>query len=1008
MAPLFGRRTGSVSVVVSVTDANALFLADCLASLAGQRRPPDEVVLAVAGGAADTSAAVAAARESVAGAPWSPLVVEGPPDDGVARAAGAYLVLIEAGDVLGPAALRSLAGSLDRTGSDLALAGGEDRPRSTLTSAPEAVAGPELATAMLRADFWEAADLRADEGPVSPWLPAVHALMRSETFDVVGTPVRRGVRRGTGVPFNALPGTARLLPAVLPRVELVLAELGRPGLEGAREHVACWLVRHELSRYLVEAEACERATWQLLAGLARRLLDLLPADGLAAVPVEARLRVWLAAADRRADLERLNTARWNEEGDYPTVAGEGRVRAVLPVEDVPEHLLEPAPDELALVTQLRRARWDEDGRLELQVVAYVRRLGAAAGPARVRLSLVAPSGAAVELEATMAPAPEVNLLAAERYHDHGDGLQVATVDPARLTGEDSWAVHVDWERAGVQRAGVVRDVERRGSAAALEPRAGLHLDVRTATLRRDAAQEAPQPEAAAPMELTDLHLEGEILVVSGTAGGGLSDPAPATLRLTGPRGTATTGVIWGPDGFAARLPLRHDPWRLGPTPLPAGSYRLRLDGAAALSLGRQPAARTPYVERSPQYRVRVEHTPDGTPQLVLAPPLADDEAGPYAQQGLRRWYATDEHRLDPARVYLQSYAGAAVTDSPLAIHRELRRTRPDLRLVWGAADASVVVPEGAERVLLRSREWYSTIAASGHIVTNTDMDEWYRKRPGQRLLQTFHGYPAKAMGILAWQAKNFTPSMIERHLRRTAGTWDLLLTPHPSMDVHYREQYRYSGAVLNRGYPRDDELVGPDAPRLREETRRRLGLGDRTAVLFAPTWRDDLATNFRAAMMPSTLDVEAAAEALGEDYVILLRGHRFHRQRPEVRGRLLDVTSYPEINHLVLAADAAVLDYSSLRFDVALTRRPMIFLVPDLERYEQGVRGFLYDFRSSAPGPLVSSTAEVVAELADLEGVTRRFHADYERFHERFNTYQDGGAAARVVAGFFGEPPPQG
>ena len=76
------------------------------------------------------------------------------------------------------------------------------------------------------------------------------------------------------------------------------------------------------------------------------------------------------------------------------------------------------------------------------------------------------------------------------------------------------------------------------------------------------------------------------------------------------------------------------------------------------------------------------------------------------------------------------------------------------------------------------------------------------------------------------------------------------------------------------------------------------------------------------------------------------------------------MTGYPEINHLVLAADAAVLDYSSLRFDVALARRPMVFLVPDLARYERDVRGFLYDFRSSAPGPLLDDTDGVVVRAA--------------------------------------------
>jgi CDP-glycerol glycerophosphotransferase len=417
------------------------------------------------------------------------------------------------------------------------------------------------------------------------------------------------------------------------------------------------------------------------------------------------------------------------------------------------------------------------------------------------------------------------------------------------------------------------------------------------------------------------------------------------------------------------------------------------------------AGRTPYTRRSVVHRARVQRHGDGGVLVNLAAPLAEEEMGAFGQQQLRRWYASDEHRLDPDAVYLQSYTGAAATDSPLAIHRALRTLRPDLQLLWAVADRSTVVPEGARPLLMRSREWYAALARSRYLVTNVDMDTWFVKRPGQRLLQTYHGYPSKTMGLAAWRAKNFTPLRVERQLARTSGTWDLLLTPTPAMDVHYRREYRYEGEILATGYPRDDVLVGPEAGRIRADTRTRLGVGDgQRVVLYAPTWRDDLATNFRAAAMPATFDVEAAAAALGDGFVLLLRGHRFHRRRPVVGGRILDVTDYPEVNDLVLAADAAVLDYSSLRFDFALTGRPMVFLVPDLDRYATGVRGFLFDFRSSAPGPLVSSTHEVVERLRDVDALTRACQADLDRFNSEFNPLQDGHAAARVVDAFFGPP----
>ena len=94
--------------------------------------------------------------------------------------------------------------------------------------------------------------------------------------------------------------------------------------------------------------------------------------------------------------------------------------------------------------------------------------------------------------------------------------------------------------------------------------------------------------------------------------------------------------------------------------------------------------------------------------------------------------------------------------------------------------------------------------------------------------------------------------------------------------------------------------------------------------------------------------------------------------------------------------------HSSLRFDFALTGRPMLFHVPDLADYVGGVRGFLYPFEESAPGPLIDDAEDVVARLRDLDGVREEYADAYARFHERFNYLQDGKAAERVVRRFFG------
>jgi CDP-glycerol glycerophosphotransferase len=89
-------------------------------------------------------------------------------------------------------------------------------------------------------------------------------------------------------------------------------------------------------------------------------------------------------------------------------------------------------------------------------------------------------------------------------------------------------------------------------------------------------------------------------------------------------------------------------------------------------------------------------------------------------------------------------------------------------------------------------------------------------------------------------------------------------------------------------------------------------------------------------------------------------------------------------------------DYSSLRFDFGVTGKPMIYLVPDLQKYVD-TRGWLFDFEPTAPGPLVSTTAEVIGQLHDLAGLKEAFAADYATFRSSYLDLEDGHAAARFV-----------
>lgn len=742
--------------------------------------------------------------------------------------------------------------------------------------------------------------------------------------------------RAYGATPSALPG----LGDRAARMERIGAILGAGVLAERWRRTVAGI---EVPRLLQDTERADEDEWRRLRELAAAVTA--HDRWWVGVGAAARALLWLAAEGRRADLELVaaDVAALGE--DLRTQRSGAAVLAEWPVPGIPDEIRELPRSETGLATRVSRV--------------------GPPGPDRRADLLLA-------IDHVDLADPQTRVV----VHDgRGSVVDVAPIDPAeasrwfgrRFQAATAVSVLVPGARATRLRVTV--------SAGELTRTARAHLPARV-------------PPLSTLVVVEDLAVEDGALVVTGSGDLG-------RVRLLG-RGDRPVAAPTEVRDGQVRIDLAADLFG-DLTALAPGSYRV-VAGTENLAVSEQVRGRLPEVQVGSRHRVRAHLGPRGGLVIELGAPLSDDEAGPYAQQQLQTEYAATDRPVDPDLFYFESYAGRTATDSPRAIFEELRRRRPGLRALWGIADSGQRVPDGAVPVLLRSRAWYDALASAGVIVMNTDTEVWFRRRPGQVLLQTFHGYPSKAMGRSQWEAKDYPPSVVREFRARGVDTWSAILSPTPEMTRHYREQYDYDGPAFERGYPRDDDLTAPGADARREAMRDLLGIGaDQRAVLYAPTWRDHLASRPRAAAMTDHLDLAQAADGLGPGFVVLLRGHRFHTP-PPVAGaaRIVDVTAYPEINDLILAADVAVLDYSSLRFDFALTGRPMVFLVPDLEEYGAGSRRFLFPFEDSAPGPFVDDTAEVVAALRD-PGLAAEWAPRIAAFNARYQPYQDGRASERVV-----------
>ncbi|WP_433251751.1 bifunctional glycosyltransferase/CDP-glycerol:glycerophosphate glycerophosphotransferase [Streptosporangium sp. CA-135522] len=350
-------------------------------------------------------------------------------------------------------------------------------------------------------------------------------------------------------------------------------------------------------------------------------------------------------------------------------------------------------------------------------------------------------------------------------------------------------------------------------------------------------------------------------------------------------------------------------------------------------------------------------------------------------------------------VLFESDVGAGYTGNPRYVYEELRRRRAPLRMVWSVARNRRSFPPDATLVRRTSWRHLWTMARAGYWVDSHGMPLAYPKPARTRYLQTWHGQGIKSVGFNSPDLRADFPGP-RAQWRAAVARWDALVSPSAEFERVFLPSHGYEGPVLRYGSPRCDVLVhGDDEAVRRAKDRLEIPPG-RKVLLYAPTYRDRARSSGRSIRA----DLAMMAEALADEWVVILRPHPVERYRvpQDLRHFVRPAGSYPEVNDLMLASDALLTDYSSLMCDYAITGRPMLFLIDDWEEYRRVERGVYHDLPAIAPGPCLTTTREVIDALRDLDGVAASFAGRYIEFRGLWCSDEKGHASAKVVDAFFG------
>ncbi|OZU88370.1 hypothetical protein CIL03_12020 [Virgibacillus indicus] len=360
-------------------------------------------------------------------------------------------------------------------------------------------------------------------------------------------------------------------------------------------------------------------------------------------------------------------------------------------------------------------------------------------------------------------------------------------------------------------------------------------------------------------------------------------------------------------------------------------------------------------------------------------------------------------------IIFESFLGKQYSDNPRAIYEYMLDNCPQYKMYWSIDKRYIKSFEGKNLNYIKrfSLQWVILMTRAKYWVTNSRLPLWIPKPKGTIYLQTWHGTPLKRLAadmdevhMPGTNTMNYKSNFLKE-----VKKWDYLISPNVYSREIFKRAFQFDKVMLETGYPRNDFLVNNNNEDTISHLKKLCNLPkNKKVILYAPTWRDNQFYSKGKYKFDLQMNLDLLKKELGDNYVILLRLHYLVAENIDLAGYegfVFDFSNHEDIRELYLIADFLITDYSSVFFDFAILKRPMLFYVYDIEEYRNKLRGFYFDFESKAPGPLVKKTSELINVLKEIEEKGYTPSQFEEEFYQKFCYLEDGESSKRVVEEVF-------
>lgn len=360
---------------------------------------------------------------------------------------------------------------------------------------------------------------------------------------------------------------------------------------------------------------------------------------------------------------------------------------------------------------------------------------------------------------------------------------------------------------------------------------------------------------------------------------------------------------------------------------------------------------------------------------------------------------------DENMIVFESFLGKQFSDNPRAMYEYIKENYPSFTLYWSIDSRSAEQLKEFDIVQLKrfSIKWLFIMTRAKYWVTNSRLPAWIPKPKRTVYVQTWHGTPLKklAADMEEVHMPGTNTEQYKRNFIKEAQKWDYLISPNSYSSQIFKRAFQFNKTLIESGYPRNDLLIkaNNEAEILKLKEKMKLPL-DKKIILYAPTWRDNEYYNRGQYKFNLKMDIDKLRETLSDKYVIVLRLHYLIAENLDLakyESFIYNFSHYEDIRDLYLVSDILMTDYSSVFFDYANLKRPMLFYVYDIDTYRDTLRGFYFDFEQEAPGPLVKTTDEIIDVIKQIEENEFKPLIELQSFYNKFCSLEDGYASKRAV-----------